>query len=112
MSRMDVENAEAVASEQMDGYLSHIAHLDLPLSAKIEMVSILHEIMRSFVDRAFGDDAAQLARKGGDEIDLVREASVSRVISSGHHNTLGDNTLSAAFEQRTDRGRQKEKCQP
>ncbi|WP_421693241.1 hypothetical protein [Aestuariivirga sp.] len=59
---MDVTNThfdEATASSELGHYLQFIAHLDMPLSAKIEMVSALHLIMSNFVDRAFGDDPVQ-----------------------------------------------------
>lgn len=54
-----------MSDDDFSHYLHHLAHLDLPLEAKIEMLGVLQEIMRSFVDRAFGDDPVQLARRDG-----------------------------------------------
>lgn len=65
-------NPEATADEtiadefetaELEAYLAHLVHLDLPLAAKIELIRTLRQIMQSFVDRAFGDDPAQLARQ-------------------------------------------------
>ncbi len=59
---MDINNtpmAEEAAASQLSAYLVHIAHLDMPLGAKIEMVSAMRKIMSSFVDSAFGDDSVQ-----------------------------------------------------
>jgi hypothetical protein len=53
------ENLPDAAADSIAGYLTYIAHLDMPLSAKIEMISALRGIMSSFVDRAFGDDPIQ-----------------------------------------------------
>lgn len=43
----------------LDAYLVHLAHLDMPVSMKIELLAALRAIMQSFVDRAFGDDPVQ-----------------------------------------------------
>ncbi|WP_169195380.1 hypothetical protein [Devosia sp. MC1541] len=51
--------ADLAVSESLAHYLSFIAHLDMPLSSKIEMVSAMRKIMASFVDSAFGDDSVQ-----------------------------------------------------
>ncbi len=47
--------------KEFEKYLGHIADLDMPLSAKIELIRAVQAIMQSFVDRAFGDDPTQLA---------------------------------------------------
>jgi hypothetical protein len=75
---------------------------------KAELLHAVWEIMRSFVDRAFGDDAVQLARKDGDEIQVAREARLSAVISSKDHNNSGERVLKAAFMKGAARGRRKE----
>lgn len=54
---------DAGVSADLERYLGHIAHLDLPLEVKINLIRALHEMMRSFVDRAFGEDPVQLAAK-------------------------------------------------
>lgn len=86
-----------------------IDHIDLPLEAKIELIKALQGIMRSFVDRAFGDDAAQLARIAGDEIHETREARLPPVVSSVDHNNPGERVLKSAFKKGAARGRRKEK---
>jgi len=48
-------------SSGFERYLDHVAHLDMSLEMKIKLISALHDMMRSFVDRAFGDDPVQLA---------------------------------------------------
>lgn len=45
--------------EGPEKYLAHLAHLDMPLAMKIELIAALQAIMQSFVDRAFGDDPVQ-----------------------------------------------------
>jgi hypothetical protein len=50
-----------VGTAELEAYLAHLVHLDLPLAVKIELIRALRQIMQSFVDRAFGDDPAQLA---------------------------------------------------
>ncbi|WP_143149112.1 hypothetical protein [Hyphomicrobium sp. CS1BSMeth3] len=55
--------AGEIGPAEFEAYLAHLVHLDLPLPAKIELIRALQKIMQSFVDRAFGDDPAQLARE-------------------------------------------------
>jgi hypothetical protein len=55
--------AGQIETAELEAYLAHLVHLDLPLAAKIELIRTLRQIMQSFVDRAFGDDPAQLARQ-------------------------------------------------
>lgn len=45
----------------LERYLDHVAHLDMPVEMKIQLISALYDMMRSFVDRAFGDDPVQRA---------------------------------------------------
>lgn len=98
-----------LAAHEFGRYLHRIAHIDLPLEAKIELIKALQGIMRSFVDRAFGDDAAQLARIAGDEIHETREARLPPVVSSVDHNNPGERVLKSAFKKGAARGRRKEK---
>lgn len=55
--------ADEFETAELEAYLAHLVHLDLPLPVKIELIRTLRQIMQSFVDRAFGDDPAQLARQ-------------------------------------------------
>ena len=41
-------------------YLGHVDDLDMPESAKIEMIGVIAAIMQNFVDRAFGDAPEQI----------------------------------------------------
>lgn len=100
---------DVAPGESLDRYLSHLAHLDLPIESKRELVRTIDRIMRSFVDRAFGDDAAQLALKHGDEIHVAREARLQAVVSSADHINSGERVLKAAFKKGAARGRRKEK---
>lgn len=94
--------------DEFSNYLHHLGHLDLPLEAKIEMLRVLQEMMRSFVDRAFGDDPVQLARRDGDEIRIAREADSSSVVSLEDHNSTEDKAPTDAFPQRAGRATRKE----
>lgn len=52
-------------ADDVEKYLVHIAHLDMSLPLKIELIRSLRVMMQSFVDRAFGDDPVQLAGNKG-----------------------------------------------
>ena len=60
---VDENIADEIETAELEAYLAHLVHLDLPLPVKIELIRTLRQIMQSFVDRAFGDDPAQLARQ-------------------------------------------------
>jgi hypothetical protein len=53
--------AGEIGPAKLEAYLAHLEHLDVPLPLKIELIRALRQVMQSFVDRAFGDDPAQLA---------------------------------------------------
>ena len=61
--------ADEIDPAELEGYLAELAYLDVPLPVKIELIRTLRQIMQSFVDRAFGDDPAQLARQAKDDPD-------------------------------------------
>jgi hypothetical protein len=110
MKKIEPASGETISvGTEADRYLHHLARLDLSLESKRELVRIIGTIMRSFVDRAFGDDATQLVRKDGDEIQVARETRFPAVVSSGHHNNPGERVLKAAFQKGVGRGRRKEK---
>lgn len=52
---------QGAESDDFEKYLVHLAHLDMPLPMKIELIRVVGDIMQSFVDRAFGDDPVQQA---------------------------------------------------
>lgn len=65
---------------EAERYRSHVAALGLSEDRENEMLAAVWQIMRSFVDLAFGDDAAQLARNSGDSRAVAREANGSRAV--------------------------------
>lgn len=85
--------ADAAALDPIAGYLSFIAHLDMPLSAKIEMVSAIRQIMASFVDGAFGDDPIQHVH----EMHAKDEKRIPAVVSSDDTPANTKSGLSSAF---------------
>lgn len=56
-----------MSNTDLSQYLHHLAETEMPEHAKAEFLRAVHGIMQSFVDRAFGEDAVQLARKGADK---------------------------------------------
>lgn len=113
MKKIEAASGETLTiSIDPDRYLSHLAHLNLPVERKRELVATVGQIMRSFVDRAFGDDAAQLARKDGDEMQIAREARFRPVVTSDNHNNPGEGALKAAFAKRASRANRKEVRSP
>lgn len=97
-----------MGNDDLSRYLHYIAHLDMPLEAKIELLRVVQVMMQSFVDRAFGDDPVQLALKSGDETQLPRETRARGVVSSKDHNNSGETALTDAFMKRAGRARRKE----
>lgn len=72
--------AYPAAAPDLDRYRHHVAHLDLSEARKTELLQAVQQIMRSFVDRAFGDDAAQLCRNSVDSGEVAREGEDLAVI--------------------------------
>ncbi|PZU85737.1 MAG: hypothetical protein DI527_20875 [Chelatococcus sp.] len=101
-----------MSDDDLHTYLHHIAHVDLPLEAKIELLRALRTLMQSFVDRAFGEDAVQLARKDGDEFQIACAADSAAVVSSNDHTNTGDKALSGAFAKRAGRAKRKDIASP
>lgn len=58
--------APSPTTEEFEKYLVHLADLDMPLAMKIELIRTVGIMMQSFVDRAFGDDPVQMAKKPRD----------------------------------------------
>lgn len=88
----------------MGEYLHHIAHLDMPLSAKIKLVSALRQIMATFVDGSWGDDPIQHVH----EMHVRDEKLIPAVVSSGNTPQHTKARLSSAFASPA-RGKQKER---
>lgn len=60
-----------------DRYRHHVAHLNMTPTQEHDVLDAVWRMMRSFVDRAFGDDAVQLARNAGDSDGEMREVDAS-----------------------------------
>lgn len=71
-------------------YWSYVEHLDVPDARKAELLEAVWRIMRSFVDRAFGDDPAQLARIAGDRDEGARDRRPRAGVAFQHTQTPGD----------------------
>lgn len=91
-------NGRAASPDDLESYLVHLAHLDMALPLKIELIRALRSIMQSFVDRAFGDDPVQqVVCLEGKSIEHDDPAAAS-VVKSGTKPSNSDN-LKGAFRQ-------------
>jgi hypothetical protein len=92
-------------------YRRHVDHFDLSETQKAELLLTVWQIMGSFVDRAFGDDAVQLARKDGDGSQGMDEAESPLVIECQDNPAIENKDgLSGAFGQQAagKRGRRRQ----
>ncbi|WDR02374.1 hypothetical protein PSQ19_17440 [Devosia algicola] len=105
MDRLNASMEDVAATEWMAGYLSHIAHLDVPLSAKIEMIAAMRQIMASFIDSAHGDDPIQHVH----EMHARDEKRIPAVVSSGNTPPDIKASLSSAFASPASGKRRKER---
>ncbi|MCM2396148.1 hypothetical protein NBH19_08655 [Rhizobium sp. S95] len=92
-----VRPAAVPLSVDLDKYRQHVAHLDMPEDRKTELLLSLYTIMRSFVDRAFGDDPVQQCRSHVDETQAKDETGIPPVIHFSDDPTEPDKDLSDAF---------------
>lgn len=53
-------------------YRTYVDHFDLTDAQKDDLLLTVWRIMQSFVDRAFGDDSTQQARRSGQRLGPVR----------------------------------------
>ena len=105
MDNNDFSTSEDVAANQIADYLGSIAHLDMPLAAKIEMVSAMLKIMGSFVDSAHGDDPIQHVH----ELHAGDEMRIPPVVSYGQQPLDTKASLSSAFVSPASGKRKKER---
>lgn len=63
-------------------YRHHLDRLDMPEAARRRLGEAVWSLLRNRVDRAFGDDPVQLARKVGDRFRIAAEAESSPVLGS------------------------------
>ncbi len=78
-------------------YRHHVAHLNMSEEAQAELLTVVWRIMESAVDRAFGHDAAQLARIAGDSREAARDRDALSAISSDHRTHIDDASLADVF---------------
>lgn len=78
-------------------YRHHLAHLDMSEAAQAELLAVIWRIMESAVDRAFGEDAAQLARIARDNRTAMRDRDGVAGVSSDHPTHNDDETLANVF---------------
>ncbi len=108
----DAANVRPVAvplSVDLDKYRRHVDHLDMTEERKTELLLSLYTIMRSFVDRAFGDDPVQQCRKHVDETQAKDETGIPPVIHFADDPTDSDKDLSATFEHHAGRRRKRKR---
>ncbi|SMC78003.1 hypothetical protein SAMN05880593_106246 [Rhizobium sp. RU36D] len=95
-------------SVDLEKYRRHVDHLDMPEDRKTELLLSLYTIMRSFVDRAFGDDPVQQARSHVDETRAKDETGILPVVQFAEDPTTPDKEdLSDTFHDAGTRGRRK-----
>lgn len=99
--RGSVTHAANVAARAMafdpERYRHHLAHLDMSEEAQNELLVVVHRIMESAVDRAFGEDAAQLARIAGDKRTATRDREAAAEVSSAYPTQHDDQALADVF---------------
>ena len=78
-------------------YRHHLAHLNMSEDAQAELLEVVWRIMESAVDRAFGEDAAQLARIAGDNRPSSRDRGAPREVGYEHPAHKDDETLADVF---------------
>ena len=109
-SHLPLDAAACASSEQtigkLDAYLVHLAHLDMPIGMKIDLIAALHAIMQSFVDRAFGDDPVQQVRRAEGKPDTEDAAASLSVVDFDPTTPTEteDNELADAFRTSAERG--------
>lgn len=101
---------DASVAEGLEKYLVHLAHLDMPLAMKIELIAALQAIMQNFVDRAFGDDPVQQVAKqrerleGKSDADDAVDAPPMVGSSTSTLTETDNNELTGAFRDHAGRG--------
>ncbi len=99
--RSDTARAANVAARALafdpERYRHHLAHLDMSENAQAELLAVIWRIMESAVDRAFGEDATQLARIAGDNRASARDRRAPAAVSSVYPTHGDDETLADMF---------------
>lgn len=90
----------------LEKYRRHVAHFKLPQDKETELLRAIWNIMQNFVDRAFGEDAAQLALRAGGKSDVKDASGGLPVLESGQSTQQSDD-LADAFRRKAGNGREK-----
>jgi hypothetical protein len=108
-SRPDAAGAVPEASlDDLEQYLHHLGHLDMALPLKLALIRSVRDLMQSFVDRAFGDDPAQLARQAGGNWNEPRTDRADGMIGWPSDNPDNPHMLTSDFRQNAEAREEKE----
>lgn len=88
----------------LEKYRRHVAHFKLPQDKETELLRAVWNIMQNFVDRAFGEDAAQLAVRAGGKSD-AKDASGGPFVVESSPSTPQSDDLTDAFRRKAENGR-------
>lgn len=100
--------ARGAETDDLEKYLVHLAHLDMPLPMKIELIRVVGDLMQSFVDRAFGDDPTQLALQAGGNWNKPDTDRSAGVLEWPPANPDNPNILTSEFRQEAEPREEKE----
>jgi hypothetical protein len=95
------ENTPTASSPEPElaRYRRHVDHFDLPEAKKDELLRTIWQMMKSFVDRAFGDDPVQHSLRHVDDRKETREADSLSMVESGLPSTTTEqDDLPGAFQ--------------
>jgi hypothetical protein len=89
----------ASTADDLEQYLHHLGHLDMALPLKIALIRSVRDLMQSFVDRAFGDDPAQLALQAGGNWNETGTDRTADVVESTPDTLINPDRLTSEFRQ-------------
>jgi phytoene/squalene synthetase len=95
------ENTPTASSPEPElaRYRRHVDHFDLPDAQKDELLRTIWQMMKSFVDRVFGDDPVQHCLPHVDDRHETREPEFSSMVESGSTSTTTEqDDLPGAFQ--------------
>jgi hypothetical protein len=95
------ENTPTASSPEPElaRYRRHVEHFDLPEAKKDELLRAVWRMMKSFVDRAFGDDPVQHCLPHVDDRKETSEADSLSMVESGLPSTTTEqDDLPGAFQ--------------
>lgn len=80
-------------------YRHHLDRLDMPEASRRRLGEALHAFARNLVDRAWGDDPVQLARRAGDRFRKAAEGDSSLTLGSRDPQTIEQEPISVGSVQ-------------